>query len=119
MEKKYKKHQLRDHIYEIPGTYIGSIENTTLDTYVYSDETKKFSIQNITYVPGLYKIYDEIVVNALDQITRLKQEEAKKELENIRHVKTIKFTIDKKSGIIEIENDGDGIDIDVLPAGFA
>ena len=115
MEKKYKKHQLRDHIYEIPGTYIGSIENTTLDTYVYSDETKKFSIQNITYVPGLYKIYDEIVVNALDQITRLKQEEAKKELENIRHVKTIKFTIDKKSGIIEIENDGDGIDIDVLP----
>jgi len=115
MDKKYKKHKLRDHIYEIPGTYIGSIEHTTLDTFIYDQETKKFAIKTITYVPGLYKIYDEIVVNALDQITRLKQD---KETENIRHVKNIKFTIDKENGIIEIENDGDGIDIDVLSDGI-
>jgi DNA topoisomerase II len=115
MDKKYKKHQLRDHIYELPDTYIGSVDNTSLDTYIYDDETNRMVKKNITYVPGFYKIYDEIVVNALDQVTRLKEEAKKGELENIRHVKTIKFNIDRKSGYIEIENDGDGIDIDTLP----
>ena len=32
-----------------------------------------------------------------------KQEEAKKELENIRHVKTIKFTIDKNNNYSDFE----------------
>jgi len=115
MDKKYKKHQLRDHIYELPGTYIGSIEVTSYETYIYDETLNRMVKKNITYVPGLYKIYDEIVVNALDQVTRLKQEQLKGELENIRHVKNIKFNIDRKTGYIEIENDGDGVDIDTLP----
>lgn len=115
MDKKYKKHELRTHIYEIPDTYIGSVELTQLEVFLYDEETKRMIKKTISYVPGLYKIYDEIVVNALDQITRLKQSEIKKELENIRHVKNIKFTIDRDTGYIEIENDGDGIDIDILP----
>jgi DNA topoisomerase-2 len=114
MEQKYKKHELRTHIYELPDTYIGSTEITQLDTYIYNNESKRMIKKTITYVPGLYKIYDEIVVNSLDQITRLKQAELNKELDNIKHVKYIKFTIERETGYIEIENDGDGIDIDLI-----
>ena len=115
MEKKYKKHELRTHIYEIPDTYIGSTELTQLEIYLYDNDSKRMIKKTITYVPGLYKIFDETIVNALDQITRLKQSELKQELENIRHVKNIKITIERDTGFIEIENDGDGIDVDILP----
>jgi len=108
---KYKKHELRDHIYEIPDTYIGSVNLTQLKTYVYDDETKGMVEKDIEYVPGLYKLYDEILVNALDQSERLKAEIAKG-LKDIKHLKTIRINVDKESGRIEVTNDGDGIDIE-------
>ena len=114
MDKKYKKHELRTHIYELPDSYIGSVELTQLEVFLYDEETKRMIKKTISYVPGLYKIFDEILVNSLDQIVRLKQEQEKGELENIRHVKNIKITIERESGYIEIENDGDGVDIDIL-----
>ena len=30
IEEKYKKHELRDHIYTLPDTYIGSVEKPLL-----------------------------------------------------------------------------------------
>jgi DNA topoisomerase-2 len=67
--------------------------------------------RNITYVPGLFKIYDEIVVNALDHGMRLK-DEVKKGKKDVKSVKNIRISIDKASGYIEVFNDGDGIDIE-------
>ena len=61
--------------------------------------------KEITYVPGLYKIYDEIIVNAIDQTTRLKMELNAGHID-IKPVKTIRISIDKNSGYIEITNDG-------------
>ena len=111
LANKYKKHELRDHIYEIPDTYIGSINLTQIKTYIYDDNTNQMIDKEIEYVPGLYKIYDEVLVNALDQSERLKAEE-NKGIKNIKHMKTIKISVDKETGIISIMNDGDGIDID-------
>ena len=67
VETKYKKHELRDHIYEIPDTYVGSVNLTEIKTYVFDDDAKQMIDKDIKYVPGLYKIYDEVLVNALDQ----------------------------------------------------
>jgi DNA topoisomerase-2 len=110
---KYKKHELRDHIYELPDTYIGSVESVALDTFVYDDEQSAMVKKTITFVPGLYKIFDEIIVNALDHCVRLKTEIAKGETDDVRPVKSIRISIDKESGQIEVYNDGDGIDITV------
>lgn len=112
VESKYKKHELRDHIYELPDTYIGSVEPVTLDTWVYDDDKSHMVKKSITFVPGLYKIFDEIMVNALDHAVRLKSEIAAGK-NDVRPVKSIRVSIDRSSGRIDICNDGDGIDIEM------
>jgi DNA topoisomerase-2 len=111
VDEKYKKHELRDHIYQLPDTYIGSVEPTPIESYVFDDAVGKMMKKTLTYVPGLFKIYDEIVVNALDHAMRLK-DEVKKGKKDVKAVKQIHISIDRESGYIEIMNDGDGIDIE-------
>ena len=108
VEGKYKKYELLEHIQSLPDTYIGSTELTKIKTYIYCDENKKMVEKEITYIPGLLKIFDEVVVNAIDHSMRLKSETK----ENIKNVKNIKITIDKTDGKISIYNDGNGIDIE-------
>lgn len=108
--EKYNKLELRDHILKLPDTYIGSTEPITQTLWLYDSELNIMIKRQITYVPALYKIFDEILVNALDQIMRLIDEQ-KKGKENVKHVKNIWVNIDKETGEIEIMNDGDGIDV--------
>lgn len=108
VETKYKKYELLEHIQSLPDTYIGSTELTKIRTYIYSSESKKMLEKEITYIPGLLKIFDEVIVNAIDHSMRLKSESK----ENIKHVKNIKISIDKDSGEISVFNDGNGIDIE-------
>ena len=110
IEDKYKKYELREHIYNIPDTYIGSVNNVSLELYLLNDDTKKMEIREINYVPGLLKIFDEVIVNAIDHSVRLTIEEAAGK-ENIKHVKNIKVSVDKNTGIISVYNDGNGIDV--------
>jgi len=112
LDQKYKKHNLRDHIYEIPGMYVGSVDITPYHTYVYNDETRRMEIKELNVVPGLFKIVDEVVVNATDQWVRMKHD-AK---EDSKMVKNIKINVHKESGVISVFNDGDSIDVDKLPA---
>lgn len=105
---KYKKYELREHIYNIPDTYIGSVSATTLELYLFKNE--KMELKEITYVPGLLKIFDEVIVNAIDHSVRLQQEENKGK-DNVKHLKTIKVEVNKDTGSISIYNDGNGIDI--------
>ena len=111
VQDKYKKHELRDHIYQLPDTYIGSVERTLLKTWLYDPDNKRMIEKEIEYVPGLYKIYDEILVNAIDQSSRLKSE-VKAGKKDVKPLKQIRINIDRKSGTIEVMNDGDGIDIE-------
>ena len=108
LEKKYKQHDLRTHIYEIPDTYISSVEDTVIKTYVIENE--KMIEKEITYVPGLYKIFDEILVNCCDHAVRLFND-IKEGKENIKPLKEIKINIDIETGIISVYNNGNGIDI--------
>jgi DNA topoisomerase II len=100
-----KKSQL-EHIFDLPDTYIGSIENTELDTWIYDDNQDKIIHKNIKYVPGLYKIFDEVLVNAIDQHVRIENDS------NIKHkVTEIKVNIDQEKNLLSVYNNGIGIPI--------
>ena len=101
VEDIYKKKTHHEHILSTPDTYIGSAESDTKTMYVFDDETKHILKKDITFVPGLYKIYDEILVNARDHSIRDKT------------CKTIKVSIDKESGFISVYNDGKGIPVEL------
>ncbi|VDK74675.1 unnamed protein product, partial [Onchocerca ochengi] len=83
-----------------PDTYIGSVEYTDrTPMWVYDTETDRIVQREISYVPGLYKIFDEILVNAADN----KQRDPKMNL--------IKVNINKEENEISIYNNGRGIPV--------
>ena len=110
--EKYRKHELRDHVYNLPDTYVGSAEKTQLETYVYDDATQRMVKKELTYVPALLKIVDEIVVNAIDQTMRLKANGAPSDA---KQVKNIWISANQETGMVTVTNDGDGIDIEKHP----
>ena len=68
---------------------------------------------DLRYVPGLFKIYDEIIVNAIDHATRLKRQ--RQTDDTVVPVKRIAVGIDRVTGVIEVTNDGDGIPVQLHP----
>ena len=56
-----------EHITLAPDTYVGSIEKQVSNLYVYGEENK-IAQKQINYTPGLYKIFDEVLVNAADHL---------------------------------------------------
>ena len=111
MSSEVEKLSHEEHILKLPDTYIGSNEKATDNIWVFDNEQNKMVKKNITYVPGEYKIYDEILVNAVDQHIRLK--EKFKSDNTINLVRNIKVNIDKKEGRITVFNDGDGIPVEI------
>lgn len=110
VSEKYQKHELRSHIYNLPDTWIGSVEKQTFETYVYDDASQRMVKKELTYVPGLLKIFDEVVVNAIDQAVRLTMSQPG--VADIKLVKNIWITANQETGRITVCNDGDGIDIE-------
>jgi len=101
---KYQKKDLATHIYDTPDTYVGGSDLIEESLPVLQTDG---SIQQETfeYIPALYNIFNEILVNARDQVVRLKQMKSKFPVQNI------KIQIDKEEGFISIYNDGEGVDI--------
>lgn len=66
LEKIYQKKTQLEHILLRPDTYVGSIEVQKDKLWVFNLEEDKLEYREINYVPGLYKIFDEILVNAAD-----------------------------------------------------
>lgn len=63
-KKDYKKVSQREHVLLRPGMYIGSVQKTTEPMWIYKNNEMIKS--DIKFIPGLYKIFDEIIVNARD-----------------------------------------------------
>uniref|UniRef100_A0A8B9PTQ2 DNA topoisomerase 2 n=1 Tax=Apteryx owenii TaxID=8824 RepID=A0A8B9PTQ2_APTOW len=63
------------------------------------DEDVGLNCRDVTYVPGLYKIFDEILVNAADNKQRDK------------NMSCIKITIDPENNTISVWNNGKGIPV--------
>jgi len=60
-----------EHILKRPDSYIGSVETITQPMWTYDSETKRMVHREVKYVPGFFKIVDEILVNAADNKVRL------------------------------------------------
>ncbi|EOB12949.1 DNA topoisomerase 2 [Nosema bombycis CQ1] len=101
IEETYQKKTPKEHILLRPDTYIGSVEKESQQIYVWDEIEKKIVLRVIEYVPGLYKIFDEILVNAADN--------------KIRDPKmtTIKVNIDIENNTISVYNDGKGVPIEM------
>ena len=113
IENRYKKLDHREHVLSRPGMYIGSIDEDAYNTWVFDFDQRKLLKKDVRIIPGLYKIYDEILVNAIDHVTRLKM--LKDQGADVQFVKNIKVTIDKSSGTVSVFNDGDGIEVEKHP----
>lgn len=98
IERIYQKKTQLEHILLRPDTYIGSVESVTQQMWVYDEDTG-INYREVTYVPGLYKIFDEILVNAADN----KQRDPK--------MSCIRITIDPENNLISIWNNGKGIPV--------
>ena len=66
LEQKYQKKTDKEHILDNPDTYIGSIENVEQPLYVFQD--MHVDERNIAYNPGLFKLFDEGIVNCRDHV---------------------------------------------------
>ncbi|XP_065752579.1 DNA topoisomerase 2-alpha [Phocoena phocoena] len=98
IERIYQKKTQLEHILLRPDTYIGSVESVTQQMWVY-DEDIGINCREVTFVPGLYKIFDEILVNAADN----KQRDPK--------MSCIRVTVDPENNLISIWNNGKGIPV--------
>jgi DNA topoisomerase-2 len=106
IEETYVKKTQIEHVYDIPDTYIGSIENTELETWIYNESIDKMEFRNITYIPGLYKIFDEILVNATDHYVRCEKDP---KISNKVTMISVNFYNDDKR--ISICNNGQGLPV--------
>ncbi len=70
---RYQQKTDKQHILDNPDTYIGSIENVDSSMWVFDNETNSIKYREIEYIPGLYKLFDEGIVNSRDHVIRMNQ----------------------------------------------
>ena len=98
MAENYKKYTQIEHIIARPGMYVGDTKDTTGDCWTIVDN--KAELKSCKWNPGIFKIFDEILVNAADEVQRNKS------------VKCIKVKIENDE--ISVFNDS-GIPIEIHP----
>jgi len=125
----YQDLELREHIYLLPDTYIGGVDPEIKDMWLLEEVSNRMNLEKVEYVPGVFKIYDEVLVNAIDQHVRVGEKIKYRDLLKAgkmpptqdvpngdipyRPVKSIRISVCPIDNRISIENDGDGIDIDI------
>jgi DNA topoisomerase-2 len=124
--QKYQKMTDIEHILKKPDTYIGTIEPAETMEYVMdaavvvaateessaaaSPSAAMLTRRNITYIPGLYKLFDEGMVNMRDHVVRQAQAISDGKPDALP-VTTLEVEIDPVDGTIHMTNDGNGIDV--------
>ena len=93
MKEKVQKLSHIDHILKRPDSYVGSTSKCVETLWVLDDD--KFTQSITSYSPALLKIFDEILVNAIDRNSLYPD-----------NVKFIKVDINQENGVISIENNG-------------
>ena len=119
---KYQKMTDQEHILKKPDTYIGTIEPAETTEYVMdmatnvasdasaTTTTTTLTRRSVTYIPGLYKLFDEGMVNMRDHVVRQAQAVADGKPDALP-VTALEVEIDAADGTIHMTNDGNGIDV--------
>lgn len=106
LAEQYQQKTDKEHILDNPDTYIGSIENVDSMMWIYDNDSNKIVYREIEYIPGLYKLFDEGIVNCRDHVIRM--------INSTILAKKFVTYIDTDildDGTIVMSNDGNGIDI--------
>ena len=98
-----------EHILDAPDTYIGTIDSDVRKYWTLNDDNH-IIYKEYDFIGGLYKLFDEGIVNCRDHVIRLQQKKKNKE-KNIVGVTEISIEVNKKTGVITMYNDGNGIDV--------
>ena len=109
LANKYQQKTDKQHILDNPDTYIGSVEKIDSQQWVLNDNNSKIFEKNIEYIPGLFKLFDEGIVNCRDHVVRMQQAITNGQ-KNCIPVTNIEITIEEDGTIIML-NDGNGIDV--------
>ena len=119
LSSMYQKKTDREHILDAPDTYIGSIVKDKQSGWMIHQGEERMKVKESEIVPGLYKCFDEGIVNARDHYVRMSQKIARLDELGKSHqhkrVTTIDISVNKANGMITIMNDGDGIDVEKHP----
>jgi len=107
----YKKLTQREHILLRSGMYIGSVDRVKEPRWMYNSEKEEMIWVEVSLSPGFLKLFDEILVNALDHRIR-QQGSAVADALPVKHI-DVTLTPEK----ISIKNDGDGIPVDKHESG--
>jgi len=82
-----------EHILKRPDSYVGPVSRVGEPYWIY--ENGNFEKKTVVYSPALLKIFDEILVNAIDRNSLYP-----------KNVTSLCVSVDKTSGEISIENNG-------------
>ncbi|KAJ7451128.1 DNA topoisomerase II [Mycena latifolia] len=99
--EKYTKLTQIEHILKRPDSYIGSVETLTQNMWTHDKDTNRMVLRDVTFVPGFFKIVDEILVNAADHKI------------NDPNMDMLKVEVDVEESTISVYNNGHGIPIEI------
>jgi DNA topoisomerase-2 len=114
MASKIRKIEHAEHILLRPDFYIGSVTSQEQKMWVgvcnpHNPHEERFSFETVMYNQGFDKTFDEILVNAYDHAIRTRGGD--------QPVKTIKVKVNAETGEISVDNDGQGIPIEMTDFG--
>ena len=113
LAQKYQKKTDKQHVLDNPDTYIGSVEKVDTENWLLKDNqspditSHSIIYKSHNYIPGLFKLFDEGIVNARDHVVRM-------QTQCTNQVTYIAVDI-TEDGVITMTNDGDGIDVAIHP----
>ena len=93
IEEKYKKLSDKSHVLRRPGMYIGSIVRSKSNKYILDDYSNMINSE-VDYIPGFIKLFDEILMNSIDESKRNPK------------LNKISVTLDRKLNKISIWDNG-------------
>jgi DNA topoisomerase-2 len=94
-EQVYQKKTPIEHVLLRPDTYVGSVEDSVQQRWTLASDNKSIQLREVRFVPALYKLFDEVVVNACDNFLRPASGQTR-----------IDVQVDASEGRISVFNDG-------------
>eukprot|EP00927_Polykrikos_kofoidii_P065325 TRINITY_DN6109_c0_g1_i1.p1 TRINITY_DN6109_c0_g1~~TRINITY_DN6109_c0_g1_i1.p1 ORF type:complete len:2348 (-),score=532.90 TRINITY_DN6109_c0_g1_i1:289-6285(-) len=115
VEQTYQKKTQLEHILLRPDSYVGSMERQQQDQWVLGEvpavdasghegvsaPTRRMVRKKIEFIPALYKVFDEIIVNAADHLIR------------DQSMDTIRVNISREKSEISVWNNGRGLPVEM------
>lgn len=96
ISEKFKKLDEIDHCLQRPSRYVGSVNPHTETVYVFDETSNQMLEEELTYIPGLLKVFDEAISNSVDF----------SKTDDGKHITEIKVNIERLTGEISVYDNG-------------